>query len=66
MSRENKTGYLGISAEEQRLIELIRESENPGSAMEKAVEVLIAFLAQPQSFGGPTPADPSIPCEIVQ
>lgn len=66
MSRENKAGCLGMSAEERRLIELIRGSEDPGSAMEKAAEVLIAFLAQPQSFEVLTPVDPSAPCEIVQ
>ena len=66
MNREHKEDYIGMSAVERRLIELIRESKDPGRAMEKAVEVITAFLTQHQSSEIPIPADPSAPCGTVQ
>ena len=66
MSRGNKDGYIGMSAGERRLIEVIRKSKDPGRAMEKAAEVITAFLVQPQSSEEPNPVDLSVPCETIQ
>lgn len=51
MSREDKIGYIGMSATERRLIELIRESDDPGCALTVAVDVITSYLMQHESFG---------------
>ena len=43
---------------EQKLIDRIRESEDPEKAITVAVEVIINYLRQHQSSGTQAPADP--------
>ena len=42
---------------EQKLIDRIRESEDPEKAITVAVEVITNYLRQHQSFGTQAPAD---------
>jgi hypothetical protein len=43
---------------ELKLIELIRENENPEEAIVTAVSIITSFLEQHQSFEGQAPAFP--------
>jgi hypothetical protein len=46
---------------ELKLIELIRENDNPEEAIATAVSIITSFLAQSQSFEGQAPVYPSEP-----
>ncbi len=48
MSREKKTSYIGMSAEERRLIEVIRESKEAKQIVENFIFGPPKFLTAPQ------------------
>ena len=45
-----------MTENELRLIKLIRENDNPDEAMLTAVNIILSFLEQPESFGVQAPA----------
>lgn len=48
-----------MTANEQKLINLIRSSNDKNNAFYTAVSIILAHLAQPQSSEVPNPAGPS-------
>jgi hypothetical protein len=49
-------GVVIMTDNELKLIELIRENDNPEEAILTAVSIITSFLEQPQSFEEPTVA----------
>ena len=45
-----------MTENEIRLINLIRENDNPEQALSTAVNIILSFLEQPESFGVQAPA----------
>ena len=46
-----------MTEKEAKLLEMIRNHENPGEAMAVAVKIIIDFLAQLESYEGQDPSD---------
>lgn len=49
-----------MSETELKLLSMIRENDNPGRAFVKAIEIIIKYLEQPESF-----EEPSLVCSQV-
>lgn len=50
-----------MTENELKLIELIRENDNPEEAISTAVSIISSFLERLQSSEGQVPVDPSVP-----
>lgn len=50
-----------MTENEMRLIEIIRENDDPEKALTTAVSIISSFLERLQSSEGQVPADPSVP-----
>lgn len=47
-----------MTENERELIKIIRENDNPEKALTTAIEIILLFLTQQQSFGGQVVAEP--------
>ncbi len=51
-----------MTENEKKLIELIRENDNPSTALMTAAVIVLGYLKQEQSSSVETPASPSVLC----